>query len=282
MTGVDNTPFFLLGAARSGTTMLRLMLNRHSRLAIPFESHFLVRIFAELPTDRPLEIREADRMVDLVVAEKNFQTWHLAPACVRRKLVQLAPAPLAVLVDTLYQMEIADSGKLRWGDKTPYYYKCWPKLMELFSGAKLVHIIRDGRDVVQSLEKLAWHGPSADDRARYWQERVEMAHTASRQLGPKRNLIIRYEDLVLDTRTTLKTICDFLEESFEPGMLHFFEDASKHICDIDGDVHGKLERPPSPGDVSRWRHEMPMADQIRFEVIAGNGLRSMLYPCRFS
>ena len=48
-TGSDNTPFFVLGAARSGTTMLRLMLNRHSRLTIPFESHFLVHIVAELP-----------------------------------------------------------------------------------------------------------------------------------------------------------------------------------------------------------------------------------------
>ena len=89
MTGCDNTPFFVLGAARSGTTMLRLMLNRHSRLAIPFESHFLVRIFAELPGDRPLELSEANRMADLVVGEKNFQTWHLDPTSVRQKMQQL-------------------------------------------------------------------------------------------------------------------------------------------------------------------------------------------------
>ena len=70
--------------------MLRLMLNRHSRLAIPFESHFLVKVFAKLPSDRPLVSNEADRMADLVVGEKNFQTWHLDPNSVRKKMRQLA------------------------------------------------------------------------------------------------------------------------------------------------------------------------------------------------
>jgi Sulfotransferase family len=281
-TGSDNTPFFVLGAARSGTTMLRLMLNRHSRLTIPFESHFLVHIFAELPSDRPLKLNEADRMADLVVGEKNFQTWHLDPTSVRQKMRQLAPAPLAVLVDALYRMEVADSGKPRWGDKTPHYYKIWRNLTRLFPTSKLIHIIRDGRDVVRSLEQVAWHGPTNVDRARYWQERVELALAAARELGSERNLIVRYEELVLETRSTLAAICDFLGESFEPEMPLFFEDASKHICDIDGDVHGKLGRQPQPEDVGRWRHEMSVEDQIRFEAVAGAGLRSMSYPCRFA
>ena len=72
--GSDNTPFFVLGAARSGTTMLRLMLNRHSRLAIPFESHFLRQIFVEMPSDRPLDSREVSRVADVVVGEKNYLT----------------------------------------------------------------------------------------------------------------------------------------------------------------------------------------------------------------
>ena len=280
--GSDNTPFFVLGAARSGTTMLRLMLNRHSRLAIPFESHFLRQIFEELPSDRPLEVHEADRMADLVVGEKNFRTWHLDGTRVRQELVRLAPSPLAVLVDALFRMEIAESGKPRWGDKTPLYYACWQRLMGLFPGSKLIHIIRDGRDVSRSLEKVGWHGPTGYHRACYWQQRVEMAHAAARELGPERNLIIRYEDLVLETRATLGAVCDFLEESYEPKMLDFFEDAGEHISDIDGNVHGKLKRAPRPDDVGRWRREMSLVCQVEFEAVAGNSLRAMSYPCLFS
>lgn len=277
--GSDNTPFFVLGAARSGTTMLRLMLNRHSRLAIPFESHFLRQIFAEIPSDRPLEVHEADRMADIVIGEKNFRTWHLDATRVREQLVRLAPAPLAVLVDALFHMEIAKSGKPRWGDKTPLYYACWQQLMGLFPGSKLVHIIRDGRDVSLSLERVGWHGPTGYDRAHYWQQRVEMAYAAARELGPERNLIIRYEDLVLETRSTLGAICDFLGETYEAGMLDFFEDASEHLSDIDGSVHGKLGRAPRPEDVGRWRYEMSIVRQIEFESVAGDSLREMCYPC---
>jgi hypothetical protein len=280
--GSDNTPFFVLGAARSGTTMLRLMLNRHSRLAIPFESHFLRQILAELPIHRPLDTHEAVRMSDIVTNERNFRSWHLEPSEVRSELIGLAPASLARLVDALFRMEIAGSGKPRWGDKTPYYYSCWRQLMELFPTSRLVHIIRDGRDVNLSLEKVGWHGPTAADRARYWRERVEMAHDADRELGPKRNLIIRYEDLVLDTPATIATVCDFLQEAFEPGMLDFYSDAAMHICDIDGNVHDKLLRAPRPDDVGRWRREMPVDRQKEFEALAGSSLRVMSYPCLYS
>jgi hypothetical protein len=280
--GLSDTPFFVLGAARSGTTMLRLMLNRHSRLAIPFESHFLRQIFAELPMDRPLDIEEADRMADLVTGETNFRTWHLDATHVRQELVQRAPAPLPVLVDALFRMEIASTGKPRWGDKTPLYYVCWRQLMALFPGSQLIHIIRDGRDVSLSLERVGWHGPTAADRARYWHERVEMAHAAARELGPERNLIIRYEELVLDSRATLESVCAFLGERFEPRMLEFFEDAAMHLSDIDGDVHSKLHRPPRPEDVGRWRREMTVERQREFEAVAGSSLRAGSYPCLFS
>jgi len=65
-------------------------------------------------------------------------------------------------------------------------------------------------------------------------------------------------------------------------MIDFFEDASEHISDIDGNVHSKLGRAPSPNDVGRWRREMSLVRQIQFEAVAGNSLRAMSYPCVFS
>ena len=108
-----------------------------------------------------------------------------------------------------------------------------------------------------------------------------MAQAAARELGPERNMIIRYEELVLNTRVTLELVCAFLQEEFEPEMLNFFTDAEQHICDIDGDVHQKVRRAPRPEDVGRWQREMPIARQNEFEAIAGGGLRAMSYPCVF-
>ena len=276
--GTDNTPFFVLGAARSGTTMLRLMLNAHPRLAIPFESQFLRRIVAELPGDRPLDAEETRRMAELVITDHNFPAWHLHPDEVRAALTSRAPAALPALVDALYRMEIAPTGKPRWGDKTPWYYLCRREVMALFPGSKVVHIVRDGRDVVRSLETLGWHGPTNQDRAMYWRSRVEMAQEAARELGPERNLIVRYEDLVLDTRAVLQTICDFLGERFEPAMLRFFETTAGQLSLIDGDIHRKLERPPCADDVERWRREMSDDQIAEVQAVAGESLRAMGYP----
>jgi hypothetical protein len=87
---------------------------------------------------------------------------------------------------------------------------------------------------------------------------------------------------VLETSATLASLCDFLAEAYEPEMLRFYEDAPLHLSDIDGDAHGKLVRPPRPEGVGRWRQEMSESDQIEFEAIAGESLRLMSYPCRFS
>jgi hypothetical protein len=87
---------------------------------------------------------------------------------------------------------------------------------------------------------------------------------------------------VLNTRVTLETVCDFLLEKFEPGMLDFHTDAALHLSDVDGDVHAKVLRAPRADDVARWRREMPVDRQREFEAIAGSGLRAMFYPCLFS
>jgi len=73
---------------------------------------------------------------------------------------------LSELVDLLFRMEIAPTGKPRWGDKTPVYYACCRELTALFPTSKLVHIIRDGRDVSRSLEMVDWHGPTGVGRTR--------------------------------------------------------------------------------------------------------------------
>jgi len=138
--------------------------------------------------------------------------------------------------------------------------------------------VRDGRDVVRSLETLGWHGPTNRDRAMYWRSRVEMAQEAARELGPERNLIVRYEDVVLDTRAALQTICDFLGERFEPAMLRFFETTAGQLSLIDGDIHRKLERPPRADDVERWRREMSDDRIAEVQAVAGESLRAMGYP----
>ena len=93
------------------------------------------------------------------VGEKNFRTWHLDQTSVRQKMRPVG-ASLHLRCWSMHFTEWRSqiSRKPRWGDKTPHYYKIWRSLASIFPACKFVHIIRDGRDVVRSLEQVAWHG----------------------------------------------------------------------------------------------------------------------------
>ena len=285
-TDRSNAPFFVLGAARSGTTLLRLMLNRHPRLAIPPESHFLIPLLRELPVDRLLSPAEIRRTAEIIIRHPRFATWHVPANVLVESFGRKERSYLRELIDWCFRLEISRSGKPRWGDKTPRYYECWEQVVSLFPEAKLIHLIRDGRDVSASLRRVGWHGRTEFERAQYWSSRVSMAHQALRRLGPETCMIVRYEDLVLNSEPVLKDICMFLEEEFAPTMLRFFEDAEEHVPDFDGPVHPKINRPPAKGDVQRWRRESTWLRVLLFESIAGRALDQARYrrmfggPCR--
>jgi len=274
-------PFFVLGAARSGTTMLRLMLNRHPGLAIPPESHFLLPILDELPIDRPLTLDQRIRAAQIITAHPRFRTWLVSAVDLAAAFAAAHSARLRDLVDCAFRLQIRDSGKPRWGDKTPRYYPRWSQLAALFPESAFIHIIRDGRDVSASLDRVGWHGPGEADRAAYWAGCVRLAFECHLGLGARRSIIVRYEDLVLDGEPCLRRICSFLGEDFATHMLDFYLDALDHVSGFDGPVHGKLARPPRPGDVERWKTEGSPDRLACFEAIARRELLSAGYPLCF-
>ena len=273
--------FFIMGAARSGTTLLRLMLNRHPRLAIPPESHFLIPLMDEMPLEEPLMPDQARRAAEILTTHPRFRTWHIESSALARAFVERAPCPLRELIDTAFRLEVRRTGKPRWGDKTPGYAVCWDKLDRVFPRARMIHLLRDGRDVMVSLARVGWHGLSDYGRTRYWCSRVEMARRCQDRLGTERCLVCHYEDLVLDPSGTLACICAFLGEDYDERMLDFHRDAFDHLNDFDGrveEVHGKLARPPDPRDVERWRRELPDWRLVLFESIAGRALELSGHP----
>lgn len=279
MIGGD-PPFFVLGAARSGTTLLRVMLDRHPRLAVPVESHFLIEVLREVPLAGELSRRQIERVADLIIGHRRFATWRTSEDELLRQLRRVGACDLQRLIDRVYRLEIAASGKPRWGDKTPRYYHCWRALAELFPAAPFVHLVRDGRDVAASLKRLGIHGWTPYGRARYWRSRVREARAALDLLGPRRCLIVRYEDLVLSTEATLRQVTAFLGEDYDPAMLRFYEDEHR-LPAIDGPIHGKLARPPRAEDVARWQREGAWLDTLLFEAMAAKELARMGYPSAF-
>ena len=291
MDPADNAPAaapFIVGVGRSGTTLLRLMLDAHSAVAIPTETHFL----ADLPLGATREeflrtVTEGATWPNLVLDKGAFTDAVRA----------IEPFSVGAGCRCFFQSYAALFGKKRWGDKTPRYRECMTTIQAALPEAHFIHIIRDGRDAALSYRGL-WFGPgdAIAAQAKFWVSTIEAARRQASDLLHYREL--RYEDLVAQPAAQLRLLCDYLGLPFEPAMLEYHRRAAvrlaefKYVFGPDGvplpdlkafvAIHSLTSAPPDARRAGRWRTEMPDADQRLYESIAGPLLRELGYETRFA
>ena len=264
----------VLGVSRSGTTLLKEMLDRHSALAIPTESYFIPQLW-----DRHRG-RGSERLVEDLGKIARVREWGVTGDDVRRRV--RADASFAEVIRAVYESYAEARGKHKFGDKTPAYMQHLELLERVFPGALYVHIVRDGRDAGLSFismrrrPRFNWARPRGlYDFAAAWRHEIEAARDFAAVTAPGRYLELRYEDLVAEPEPRLREICAFIGLEFEPAMLEYHRtvDASR-LQD-----HPRLAEPPK--NVRRWQAEMRPADTEVFEAIAGDLLAALGYERAF-
>jgi Sulfotransferase family len=265
-------PLLILGVRRSGTTLLRVMLDRHSELAVPDESYFVPQL-----ADRHLRRVDPDTFVDDLRRLNTLAEWDVPLNKVRARL---SPAmPIGAAIATVYAVYAEEQGKRRWGDKTPMYMQNLRLLEKLFPDALFVHLIRDGRDAALSFLELpaglvteTWmHPRTPAEFACQWRTEVAAARRLGQRIG-SRYLEVRYEELVGDVEGVLRRICDFARLGYEPAMADYAGNV-----DVSAKPHQqRLREPPTKG-VRDWRKQMSPTEVAAFEHVAGDLLRKLGY-----
>lgn len=251
--------------------MLRLMLNSHPQLAVPHESKFILSLYPELPKYGDLSRREnVARLLDDIAEHQAVKAGQLI---VDRRLVLKQPiASYAQLVDAIMRTKAQSLGKARWGDKTPFYTPSIDVLWRLFPEAKIVHLVRDGRDVLLSHKKVSWLSNSLPKIAADWRWMTTICHKVGSVRGPDFFLEIKYEDLVRQPEAILRQICAFLGEEFAPEMLLYHRTARQEVPTESLRWHESSVQAPDPAKLLQWKTRLSRADRIIFEQIAGDTL----------
>ncbi len=276
-------PFpFIVGVGRSGTTLLRLMLDAHPKLAIPSETLFLQHLV------RPDTSRE--QFIEIVTGSETWPNMALDAEELRAALD--GPFSLPDAIRTFYRLYAGKHGKERWGDKTPYYRVFIRDIAELLPEAYFIHVIRDGRDSALSYQGL-WFGPGDDfeKQARFWMQEIEAARGRARHVA--RYSEVRYETLVREPEATLRALCATLDLDFDPVMLDYHRTAAERLSEFKRPfgpqgrtpsdietfmaIHERAKAPPDESRIGRWRSEMSREDLCRYEAIAGAMLRELGY-----
>lgn len=274
---VSAAPVFLLGFQRSGTTLLRLLLDAHPGLAIPFESMVLVDFWHKLDSYGGLSRLDArERLVRDLLAAKGISRWQPA--------VNLADVDLdqcgtyASTVDQVFSAYARHYGKPRWGDKTPSYLSDMHVLNAWFGDAQFVHLVRDGRDTAMSIVRQPWGPGDFLSALRQWNEVVTWSRKIGRMLPAERYIEIRYEDLVTDQEGVLRKITDFLHLPFDHTMVNAHQRSEGRMPVGSLAFHANLNRPVSGELVHRWRETLSPSDQALALRIAGPLLGELGYP----
>ena len=266
-------PLILLGVSRSGTTLLRVILDRSPGIAIPDESFFV-----------PLLARRHGRRIDRehflddVARIPTIRDWCVSVLDLAARVRSGMPTGEAVAA--IYEAYAEAAGKSRWGDKTPMYMRHLELLERLFPDAQYVHLIRDGRDAALSFLQMpegtftrTWAHPTTPEQfACLWRKEVVDARSLGRRVGASRYHEVRYEQLVAAPESTVRAICEFAAVPFEPLMLDY-----TGSVDVSAKPHQqRLLTPPTSG-VRSWREDMSADDVAAFESVAGEVLSELGY-----
>lgn len=273
---------FIVGVPRSGTTLLRIILDSHPMLSIPPESHFVNALIE-------IDLTDVDNVFQTII---NNPSWidfgiNIDNQVLFNLLKHYQPLDLGKIIKITHNSYKITQNKKYWGDKTPNHLYLMEQIQESLPQAHFIHLIRDGRDVALSL-RGKWFGPQdITQQAIFWKDRI----IAARNVAPNLNnyIEIKYEDLILNTESVLRRILKFINLEFTPELLRYYERTPKRLSElqgrkflnISGDDHREIfkyvYKPPQRSRINRWKREMTKKEQRQFLAVTEDLLLELGY-----
>jgi hypothetical protein len=190
-------PIFVLGSMRSGSTLFRLILDAHPRIAVSEETGFMGGLAAAKTI--PNWARGRGWYERLGFSEQEFD------------------ARLREFYSGMFERHARSQGKVRWGEKTPFHSRYIAQMATVFPDSVFVAIVRHPGAVVHSLvDKFHYE---ASDAVTYWDSTNKEILRRGLELADDRFALLRYEDLVEHPEETLHELVDFLDEPWSDDLL---------------------------------------------------------------
>jgi hypothetical protein len=205
----DSAPVFVVGTGRSGTTLLRMMLNAHPRIYLTHEASFYLST-AGFKIDTSLT-----DWLDYYCRTPSFLWLRLSPARILAQAPEGARCDLWPLAFKALMREKAGLyGKTRFGDKTPLHGLYLGRILEDFDSPRIIHVVRDPRGAVASLMRMPWAPSSVYLNALYCEQQIEAVVAHADHIYE-----VRLEDLLADPRGTMSGVLQYIGEDWDDNVL---------------------------------------------------------------
>jgi len=251
------------------------MLDSHEELVLPNESLIFKMFSSFLKYYGDLSSLDNQKtLLSDILATRIIGYWNPKPDFVSTASRITQPG-FAGVIEALI-CSTAPQKKLKaWGEKSPGHVFYWNQIKKTFPTAKIIHIVRDGRDVACS-SLSARQGPKTYyAAATMWRTYLDGIEKIKNDCSPEDVVEIRYESLLASPRENLERVCDLLGVTYSDAMLNFYKKDSNYQTDSANLVN--LQRPLMTSNSEKWRSKMSVSDLAEFESIAGEHLEKYSY-----
>jgi len=273
-----DAPLFIIGTERSGSNLLRLVLDAHPRITVPHPPH-VMNYFGAIEhrygdlSDPTARRRAARHMAELV--RIHIHPWDITPD-VDRLVHEADPPDLFGLFLALYAQHLESTDARRWGCKSTFMIHHVDRILARFPDAGLLWLVRDPRDVAVSARKSVFSPCDPRLSARLWAKQQQQGLDLQARIGDRVHRL-HYEALVGDPEATIRAVCDYLGEAFDPAMLAFSKtDNARRIAKMmaswkNADA-GFLKN-----NTQKWRTQLGPCDLRVVEEEAGAQMEALGY-----
>lgn len=272
-------PFFIVGCSRSGSTLLQTLIDAHPSIAIPPESQIYTRfgsVFAHYGDfSRPAARR---RFIRDLLRDAYIRKWNLDVAV--EDLEARAVPSRAGVIRALFELYAEREGADRWGDKSPEHVRWLAEIRRDFPQARLIHLVRDGRDVAEAFQRMIYGPVSPLGLGREWARQVAYWR-AYREASTDDGLLeVRYEDLVREPREVLRRVFDFIDEPFIDTTEDYADTRLSTSLGTEP-WHGSLQRGIRTDKIGIYRERFSAREVEIFESVAGEELTAYGYSLEY-
>jgi len=270
-------PIFIIGTERSGSNLLRLILDAHNEIVIPHPPH-LMKYFGPLNygnlEDEKHLLALASDMVRLI--ESHIFPWEvqLDPMT----LIQKAPKPNHFgLIAAIYEEVLSHHGKSRWGCKSTFMVHYVHDVLSVYPDAQFILLVRDPRDVAVSARKSVFSPCHPYLSALLWDEQQRIGEGLQLSLKRSQMYTIRYEDLLVDPNTSMRQLCDFLGTDYSDEMMKFFEQKEAKKSASLSESWGNTARPIMRNNHQKFKTELSKIEIAMVEQVCQKRMKHFGY-----
>ena len=272
-------PLFLYGFARSGTTLLTMMLGAHGAVSLPLSVTGLwYRTVDTIDLAATVDRAAARRTAETIAKEDKLRRWNVA-FDLDRVAAQVRPGHAEDFLAAFHGEAARAEGKARWANMDIGTIDRLEHVARWFPEARFVHIVRDARDIALSHQSMEFSEGNWLEIADFWSARVGTAERIGALLGAERHMTLRFEDLIRDTECELRRLTAFAGVDFDPAMLTYPDTVDERIPDGKRGLWPALDRPPQLDKVDRWRSRVNGPQLYVVQERAGSVLRALGYDC---